>query len=45
MKVSLGPIETAVFNVANVMIVAGIAVFLISKIPIFSRPLETPRDG
>lgn len=45
MKLSLGPIETAIFNVADVMILAGIAVFLISKIPIFSHPLQPPGDG
>jgi signal peptidase II len=38
MKLTLGPVETAIFNLADVMIIVGFVLFLVSNLPWSALP-------
>jgi signal peptidase II len=45
MRLSIGPFETAIFNLADVMITFGLAFLLLSNVPWFNRPPQNPDNG
>lgn len=45
MQLSIGPIETAIFNLADVMITFGIIFLLLTNIPWFRRQKQSPDNG
>jgi len=44
-QLSIGPIETAIFNLADVMITFGLVFLLLTNIPWFSHPRQSPDNG
>ena len=44
-QLSIGPIETAIFNLADVMIIIGLVLLLLTNIPWFSRPKQSADNG
>jgi signal peptidase II len=45
MKLSIGPLETAIFNLADLMITFGLIFLLLTNIPWFARPSRRTDNG
>ena len=45
MRISIGPFETAIFNLADVMITFGLAFLLLTNIPWFNHPPRNADKG